>query len=68
MKITFAGVEDVGVDEDTRGFKLKSLPDIVNQKEIISLVREVKRNEFFYMVYAVSRASVNYTPYCLTYV
>jgi hypothetical protein len=43
-----------------------SLPDIVDQKELITLVRNNKKIGFLYMVYAVSPASKLYSPYCLT--
>lgn len=44
------------------------LPDIVDQKELITRVRNDKKIGFLYMVYAVSPASELYSPYCLTYV
>jgi hypothetical protein len=48
--------------------KRTSLADIIDQKELIALVRNDKKIGFLYMIYAVSPASQFYSPYCLTYV
>jgi hypothetical protein len=48
--------------------KVTSVPDIVDQKELITLVRNDRKIGFMYMIYAVSPASEVYSPYCLTYV
>jgi hypothetical protein len=48
--------------------KVMSLPDIVDQKELITLVRNDKKIGFMYMIYAALPASELYSPYCLTYV
>jgi hypothetical protein len=48
--------------------KRTPLPDIVDQKVLITRVRNDKTIGFLYMDYAVSPATELYSPYCLTYV
>jgi hypothetical protein len=55
-------------EDVSKEVKRTSLPDIVDQKELITLLRNDKKIGFLYMIYAISRASEFYSPYCLTYV
>ncbi|XP_069668946.1 dynein axonemal heavy chain 6 isoform X3 [Periplaneta americana] len=70
VKIVVLGDEETRHHGDIllRRVKKSALPDIVDQKEIIQRLRSNKDLGFFYMIYAVSRASEFYTPYCLTIV
>jgi hypothetical protein len=61
--------EEVQEKEDSsKKLKRTSPPDIVDQKELIAFLRNDKKIGCLCMIYAVSRASVLYSPYCLTYV
>jgi hypothetical protein len=61
--------EEVQEEEDSvKKMKRTSLPDIVDQKEMITFLRNDKKIGCLCMIYAVSRASEFYSPYCLTYV
>ncbi|PSN49312.1 hypothetical protein C0J52_09419, partial [Blattella germanica] len=68
LKITFAEEGEVDKDDIYRRVRRSSLPEVVNQKEIITLIKKEKELGFLYMIYAVSRASEFYSPYCLTVV
>ncbi|KAJ9600548.1 hypothetical protein L9F63_026314, partial [Diploptera punctata] len=69
LKIAFAEeFPEAEKDDGYKRVKKSTLPDIVNQNDIIKIVRKNKDIGFFYMIYAASRSSVFYTPYCLTIV
>jgi hypothetical protein len=57
-----------GKEECSKKMKRTSLPDIVDQKELITILRNDKKIGRLCMTYAVSRSSEFYSPYCLTYV
>jgi len=57
-----------GKEDSSKKVKRTSLPDIVDQKELITFLRNDKKIGCLCMTYAVSRASEFYSPYCLTYV
>jgi hypothetical protein len=57
-----------GKEDAFKRVKRRLPPNIADQKELITLLRNDKKIGFLYMIYAVSQASKFYTPYCLTYV
>lgn len=57
-----------GKEDTLKRVKRRLPPDIADQKELITLLKNDNKIGFLYMIYAVSWASEFYTPYCLTYV